>query len=173
MPGKYPLRESWTLWYDSAGFHKTYAETRHPIEWKQNIKEVYTFDSLENFYRLYNNIEEPMGIWYKSSYHIFLKGVAPHCLDLNNQDGITIHYLIEPSADLDEAWLQTILTIISGKYDNINGISIQKCKNYYELIIWMRTRDDSYMSDFKKIYDDFKLNIKYIYTLTLEEKFTE
>lgn len=176
------LEREWTLWFDSPHLHKTYKEVIDLFAWKQNLEEVSTFSTIGNFWGTYNNTLGPDEIWYKSAYYLFTSNTAPHCLDLNNQDGVTIHFSISSenmsSESINSAWLYTILSFLGGsiKYAKyVNGISIKKHKNYYELVLWLSVNDDVisnfYIETFNELYKKKELEILGSYKLTLDDKF--
>ena len=78
--GEHKLHSSWTLWYD-------YPTPKSSGNWEDNLKKVFTFDSVENFWRMVHNLvpvsELPLG----SNYHLFRVGFAKD-LDRLGSDGL-------------------------------------------------------------------------------------
>ena len=83
--GEHILQTEWSLWYqDPTTMSTTYGD---------NIKEIYSFQSVENFWRLYNNIIKATELKPSSSYYLFRKGILPQWEDIQNQQGGRwIHY---------------------------------------------------------------------------------
>jgi hypothetical protein len=172
------LQRDWTLWFDAPNLHTTYEATINPLAWKQNINKVYTFNNIANFWRLYSNIINPEEMWYRSAYYLFVDNTDPHCLDLNNQNGITLHFILSNESDITTAWLHTMLTLISESMEYIeyaNGISLKKHKNFHELTLWLKINDDELTefltTQFTKLYEKNEIKVTNTYTLTLAQKF--
>lgn len=177
------LKREWSLWFDSPEFHTSYNETIYPLSWKQNIKKIYTIDTIQNFWGVYNNIIDVENLHYKSAYYLFVNNTEPHCLDLNNQNGITIHFVINSSTtlnsstNLNTAWLYTILSFVGEniKYSKyLNGVSIKKHKHYCEIVLWLKTNDEKintyFVDHFAHLYKDKEVDLQNTYKLTFEEQ---
>ncbi len=180
------LKRAWTLWFDSPEMHNYYAETIDPRSWKQNIDNVCTFDTIENFWRLYNNIVGPNELGYRNAYYIFEKGTAPHCLDLNNQNGVTLHYALPLNNKVEDAWLLTIMLMFKEKINHrkgkqliltnyLNGASLKRHKDCFELTLWLRVDckklNDILIAYLGKVYADRGISPINHYILTLSDKF--
>lgn len=63
---KHPLQHSWTLWYLESDRTKKWEET-------QNI--VTTFDTVEDFWSLFNHIKQPAEIKVGNDYSLFKAGI--------------------------------------------------------------------------------------------------
>ncbi|POM79562.1 Eukaryotic initiation factor 4E, partial [Phytophthora palmivora] len=78
---KHPLQNRWVLWYDNP-------KKRHSTEsWEENLKNVYTFSTVEDFWCLYNNILAPTKLSIGSNYHLFKEGIRPMWEDPINAKG--------------------------------------------------------------------------------------
>jgi len=162
-----PLHRKWTLWFDALSYHKNYEHYTNPLYWKRNIKEIYTFNTVYDFIRLFNNLITPDKIWHKSSYHFFIYGVSPHYLDLNNLNGVSIRYVFNKDTNITDAWYYTLISIIGENCINsniINGTSIVKYRNYFTIIIWLRIDVPKYVKNtaiyFYHMYKKYNFNIK-------------
>jgi len=67
---KHPLKTPWTLYYE---YHLTNNNRPPTQSWGDNIKPVYTFDTVEDFWRLYNNITPPSRLQMGCSYNLSRK----------------------------------------------------------------------------------------------------
>lgn len=176
------LHRKWTLWFDDINLHKSFEDATNYIKWKNNIDQVCTFNSIQDFWKLYNNVLELDELSLKNAYYLFMDGIKPYKYDLNNLDGIKLVFTIyrtpenlNNSNNINDIWLHCILHIIGEniKYSNyINGLSIKKNTCYYELSIWIKKYDEkSYYSLYDLFYDlvskyyevdqGFSLNIVY------------
>jgi translation initiation factor 4E len=111
---KHPLMNTWTLW-----FTKTPSATGPKEHWADLLKEVITFDSVEEFWgycfhiqlmRIFNNIAKTSEIPLKSDYALFKKGVRPEWEDAANKEGGKWSYQFKRNAGIDELWLYTVFT---------------------------------------------------------------
>ena len=78
---KHPLQYRWVLWFDNPKLKK-------PDEsWEENLKRIHTFDTVEDFWCLFNNIVAPTKLTMNSNFHIFKDGVLPMWEDETNKKG--------------------------------------------------------------------------------------
>lgn len=63
---KHPLHHAWTLWYLEADRSKSWEEM-------QNI--VTTFETVEDFWSLFNHIKQPSEIKMGNDYSLFKEGI--------------------------------------------------------------------------------------------------
>jgi len=142
---RHPLQNRWTMWYDtpvgSKGRRRVYEK------WSSNIKKVMEFDTVEDFWCLYNNLTTPDNLGQGCNYHLFKEDIKPEWEDPRNADGGKWVHLFHPrdSAALNEAWLDTLLAMIGDAFtdsDDVCGavISIRKAAN--RLALWTKTAAD-------------------------------
>ncbi|KAJ4307348.1 eukaryotic translation initiation factor 4E [Collariella sp. IMI 366227] len=67
---KHPLLNRWTLWFTKPASGKG-------DNWNDLLKEVITFESVEEFWGVYNNIAHVSELALKADYHLFKEGVRP------------------------------------------------------------------------------------------------
>lgn len=122
---KHPLMNTWTLW-----FTKTPSATGPKEHWADLLKEVITFDSVEEFWgyisadrmfclfdRIFNNIAKTSEIPLKSDYALFKKGVRPEWEDAANKEGGKWSYQFKRNAGIDELWLYTVPSVLNSTND--------------------------------------------------------
>lgn len=63
---KHPLQNTWTLWY---------LENDRTKSWEDMLNEITSFDTVEDFWSLYNHIKPPSEIKLGSDYSLFKKGI--------------------------------------------------------------------------------------------------
>ncbi|KAJ9534998.1 hypothetical protein QJQ45_029642 [Haematococcus lacustris] len=78
---KHPLEQSWTLWFDNPTAKQTINK------FGQTLKEVYTFDTVEDFWCLYNNIKTPGQLQPSATFMLFKQGIHPKWEDPKNEHG--------------------------------------------------------------------------------------
>uniref|UniRef100_A0A2Y9D418 eIF-4F 25 kDa subunit n=1 Tax=Pediculus humanus subsp. corporis TaxID=121224 RepID=A0A2Y9D418_PEDHC len=109
---KHPLQNTWTLWYYELDKSKS---------WGDNQREIFSFDTIEDFWSLYNNIKRPSELKVGCDYSLFKKGIKPMWEDsANNQGGRWLISLEKKqrTSDLDKYWLETILCMIGEAFDS-------------------------------------------------------
>ncbi|GAB1603093.1 eukaryotic translation initiation factor 4E-like [Argonauta hians] len=113
---KHPLQFKWALW-----FYKN-DKTKN---WVSNLKLVTTFDTVEDFWSLYNHVQRASKIPYGCDYSMFKDGIQPMWEDKQNQRGgrwvINLNRQQRPS-ELDHLWQETLLCLIGEAFDEMSFI---------------------------------------------------
>jgi translation initiation factor 4E len=138
----HPLHNQWTLWYNNPAKK---GKDQKP-DW--SVKKIIDFETVEDFWRLYNNIAKPSDLGTGSNYHLFKTGTAPEWEDLNNKQGgkwvINLPRKRAPPGEVevvDEAWQWTLLALIGEFFedsDEINGVVISPRKGTNRLSLWTK-----------------------------------
>jgi translation initiation factor 4E len=135
---KHPLQNRWVLWYDNPG-KKTNQDS-----WADNLKKIVTFDTVEDFWRVYNNIQPASVLSSGSNYHLFKDGIEPKWEDPINQHGgkwvISIPTKNRNEA-LDKLWLWMMLGCIGESLEDGNevcGVVVSIRKAQDRLAVWTR-----------------------------------
>ncbi|KAI9831809.1 MAG: hypothetical protein M1819_004706 [Sarea resinae] len=137
---KHPLMHEWTLWF-------TKPPSGKGDNWNELLKEVVTFDSVEEFWGIYNNITPTSELALKSDYHLFKKGVRPEWEDPQNKHGGKWAYQFKEkrSVPIDDLWLHVMLAAIGETLENsdddgeVMGVVVNVRKGFYRLGLWTRT----------------------------------
>jgi len=136
---KHPLLHKWTLWF-------TKPPTGKGDNWSELLKEVISFDSVEEFWGIYNNITPTSELAQKSDYHLFKAGVKPEWEDVQNKHGGKWAYQFKNkgAVDIDDLWLQVMLAAIGetleGEGDGeVMGVVVNVRKGFYRIGLWTRT----------------------------------
>uniref|UniRef100_T1PBP2 eIF-4F 25 kDa subunit n=1 Tax=Musca domestica TaxID=7370 RepID=T1PBP2_MUSDO len=129
---KHPLQNTWTLWY---------LENDRSKSWEDMQNEITSFDTVEDFWSLYNHIKPPSDIKIGSDYSLFKKGIRPMWEDAANKQGgrwvITLNR--SPKAELDNLWLDVILCLIGEAFDHsdqICGAVVNIRQKAHKISIW-------------------------------------
>jgi len=138
---KHPLRTGWTLWYDAQLFNG-----KKPAQWGENMKEVYSFSTVEDFWRMYNNLALASQIQQGCSFNLFKKGIEPKWEDPKNEKGGKWTIMIPKSKPLDTLWLWLMLACIGEVLedegdDQICGCVVNIRKGQDKLGLWTRDED--------------------------------
>eukprot|EP00854_Cymbomonas_tetramitiformis_P020693 gene20693-24799_t len=116
---KHPLENNWVLWFDNP------TGRQKQSTWGQTLRSVYTFDTVEDFWCLHNNIVAPSRLVVGSDFSMFKQGIEPKWEDAANSTGGKWTFMIPKSASktmLDTYWLNTLLALIGEQYDDTDDI---------------------------------------------------
>lgn len=106
---KHPLHNTWTLWY---------YENDRKKSWEENQREITSFDTVEDFWSLYNHIKMASELNIGCDYSLFKKGVRPMWEDAaNKQGGRWLLNVDKKTNDLDRYWLEVLLCMVGEAFD--------------------------------------------------------
>ena len=139
---KHPLQNAWVLWFDNP------VKRLGAKDWSSNLKKVATFDMVEDFWGVLNNVRPPSRLNPGSNYHLFKSGIEPMWEHTANQAGGKWTYNI-PKKDgkklIDDMWLYTILAMIGENFDcgsELCGAVISLRKAGDRVAVWTRSAND-------------------------------
>lgn len=132
---EHPLLREWVMWYDNPGGRSAWNMDR--------FKKIHEFCTVENFWRMFNNVVPPSHISNGSNYHMFLQGVKPMWEDeANCRGGKWIVIFPKGKKDLlDEYWTSVLLSIIGESLDGVEEVSgcvASVRKNQSKIAVWTR-----------------------------------
>jgi translation initiation factor 4E len=137
---KHPLQNRWTWWYDNPG------KKTSQSSWGDHLKRIMTIDTVEDFWRLYNNIVKPSQLVAGSDYHLFKESIEPKWEDpANLKGGKWIVNIPNKNGreNLDKLWLWLVLACIGESFnDNENNevcgcvVSVRKAQD--RIALWTR-----------------------------------
>ncbi|KAI5474426.1 cap binding protein [Pseudohyphozyma bogoriensis] len=179
---KHPLYARWQLWFDSA------SKQDKAKSWDEALVKVIAFDSVEEFWGLYNNIVPPSLIHPNSNYYLFKEGVKPAWEDPANAQGGKWSVQLprgKYSEQIDNYWLYTMLAAIGETFetpfsatpspssaaplpstfsDEVTGVIVSARKAFYRINIWTRSSTPADKAKLENIGRHFKYGV-----LTFEE----
>ncbi|KAF2756252.1 eukaryotic translation initiation factor 4E [Pseudovirgaria hyperparasitica] len=136
---KHPLMNQWTLWF-------TKPPSGKGDNWNDLLKEVISFDSVEEFWGIYNNITPTSELALKSDYHLFKKGVRPEWEDAQNKHGgkWAFQFKEKKMVNIDGLWLHVMLAAIGETLEDeddgeVMGVVVNVRKGFYRIGLWTRT----------------------------------
>lgn len=137
---KHPLAHSWTLWFTKPPSGKQ--------DWNELLKEVITFNSVEEFWGIYNNITPASELAQKSDYHLFKQGVRPEWEDVQNKHGGRWAYTFKERKANDDIWLHILLAAIGEQLEDdgdneVMGVVVNIRKAFYRIGLWTRSAGKS------------------------------
>lgn len=143
----HPLSEKWKLWYDCPNKKIT------NNNWIENIKEIGTLSSLEDFWGIYNNIIKTSSLSYGSNYYLFKDGIKPMWEDPSNKNGgkWSIQFKKNINIDLDNIWLIIMLHSLGNIFcddtnnynTEITGLIINIRKYQDKINIWLQNKNNT------------------------------
>ncbi|XP_018090583.1 eukaryotic translation initiation factor 4E isoform X3 [Xenopus laevis] len=108
---KHPLQNRWALWFFKNDKSKT---------WQANLRLISKFDTVEDFWALYNHIQLSSNLMSGCDYSLFKDGIEPMWEDEKNKRGgrwlITLNKQ-QRRNDLDRFWLETLMCLIGESFD--------------------------------------------------------
>jgi len=114
--------------------------------WRENLKKVHTFSTIEEFSSLFNSILKPSSIDLskKPNYMYFKEGYEPIREEPYHENGgylqFTLHHQSKPHADCDSCWQNVLVKTLGGDfpaYDDICGIVLQMRPTYCRICVWI------------------------------------
>jgi len=140
---KHPLQNKWSMWWDKKD-RKSTQDT-----WGDNLNKLVDFDTVEDFWRLYNNIVPASALSFGSNYHLFKYGVEPKWEDKANEKGgkWVINFTAKGArGKVDDCWLNTVLACIGESFgeaeNDICGAVISIRRGQDRLALWTRNATD-------------------------------
>ncbi|KAJ3332365.1 hypothetical protein HDU76_000466 [Blyttiomyces sp. JEL0837] len=136
---KHPLQNKWTLWYDAQQKKATQAN------WHDNLKNLITVDTVEDFRGVYNNVLKASQLAAGSNYHLFKHGVQPMWEDPENANGgkwVAQIPKAKKQKDLDTLWLNTVLICIGEGFEHseeICGAVVSVRRHADRISLWTKT----------------------------------
>merc|ERR1711934_1182559 len=123
------------------------------------FKKIHSFGTVENFWRMYNNVVPPSRISNGSNYHMFVEGVTPMWEDeANKRGGKWIVIFPKAKKDLlDEYWTTVLLAIIGESLDGVEEVSgcvASVRKSQGKIAVW--TRDYTKKAEILRIGEHMK-----------------
>eukprot|EP00252_Welwitschia_mirabilis_P016258 TRINITY_DN35859_c0_g1_i1.p1 TRINITY_DN35859_c0_g1~~TRINITY_DN35859_c0_g1_i1.p1 ORF type:complete len:202 (+),score=43.80 TRINITY_DN35859_c0_g1_i1:155-760(+) len=135
----HPLENAWTFWFDNPSNKPKVAGAA----WGSSIRKVFTFNTVEEFWSLYNNLFVPSKLPTGADFHLFKDGIEPKWEDpacahggkwsLTNARG---------KAVLDQLWLNTLLAMIGEQFvegDEICGVVVSVRARQEKIALWTRS----------------------------------
>lgn len=132
---KHPLQSQWQLWYFRPEKGKA---------WEDNLLDVTHFDTVEDFWALYNHIELASNLNSGSDYSIFKYGIRPMWEDVRNKSGgrwlFTFNKKSISPRIIDESWLEVLLCLIGEAFgedsDQVCGAVINIRPKMDKISVW-------------------------------------
>ncbi|KAL9262042.1 Eukaryotic translation initiation factor 4E-1-like protein [Drosera capensis] len=131
---RHPLENSWTFWFDNPSTRSK------QTAWGSNIRPIYTFGTVEEFWSLYNNIHHPSKLTVGADFYCFKHNIEPKWEDpiCANGGKWTVASL---RGKLDTPWLYTLLAMIGEQFDHgdeICGAVVNVRSRQEKIALWTK-----------------------------------
>ncbi|MBN3288034.1 IF4EA factor, partial [Polyodon spathula] len=127
---KHPLQNRWALWFFKNDKSKT---------WQANLRLISKFDTVEDFWALYNHIQLSSNLMSGCDYSLFKDGIEPMWEDERNKQGgrwlITLTKQ-QRRSDLDRFWLETVGEAFDDHSDDVCGAVVNIRTKGDKIAIW-------------------------------------
>ncbi|XP_024083753.1 eukaryotic translation initiation factor 4E-like isoform X1 [Cimex lectularius] len=136
---KHPLQNSWSLWYYDNDRKKS---------WLENLKEITSFATVEDFWSIYNHIKPASELKISNDYYLFKTGISPTWEDKANEHGGRWVMSIDKKQrdyELDSIWLEVMLCLIGESFeehtDEICGATVNIRAKVDRISVWTAHSD--------------------------------
>ncbi|KAG8091894.1 hypothetical protein GUJ93_ZPchr0012g19813 [Zizania palustris] len=130
------LQRQWAFWFDIQSKPKPGAA------WGSSLRKAYTFDTVEDFWCMYDQIFRPSKLTVNADFHLFKAGVEPKWEDPECANGGKWTVPCSRKANLETMWLETLMALIGEQFDEsdeICGIVASVRQRGDKLALWTRT----------------------------------
>ncbi|XP_042030961.1 eukaryotic translation initiation factor-like [Salvia splendens] len=134
---QHKLERKWTFWFDNQSKPK-----QGGAAWGSSLRKGYTFDTVEEFWCLYDQIFRPSKFPANADFHLFKAGVEPKWEDPECANGGKWTVTSNKKTDLDSMWLSTLMALIGEQFDDadeICGVVASVRQKQDKLSLWTKT----------------------------------
>lgn len=154
---KHPLQYEWTLWICKLNITK---------KWEDCLEEIGSFNTIEDFWSLYNYIPKVTLLPWMTDYYLFKTGIRPTWEDNINKDGGKWVVLVDNARRnelLDLCWLELSMAMVGEQFEDVNdhicGTVVNSRQKGDKISLWTKDAENDLVN--LKIGEVFKrkLNI--------------
>ncbi|XP_003123705.1 eukaryotic translation initiation factor 4E type 1B isoform X2 [Sus scrofa] len=136
----HPLLNRWALWF---------FKNDHSRAWQDNLQLVTKFDTVEDFWAMYSNIQLASKLSCGCDYALFKDGIEPMWEDSRNKRGG--RWLVslakqQRHSELDHLWLETLLCLIGESFEehsqDVCGAVINIRTKRDKIAVWTREAEN-------------------------------
>ncbi|PIA36270.1 hypothetical protein AQUCO_03400283v1 [Aquilegia coerulea] len=109
------LARKWTFWFDNQ------SKPKQGAAWGTSLRKIYTFDTVEDFWCLYDQIFRPSKLVANTDFHMFKAGIEPKWEDPECANGGKWS-VTSSRKGLDTMWLETLMALIGENFDESDEI---------------------------------------------------
>ncbi|XP_012828606.1 PREDICTED: eukaryotic translation initiation factor isoform 4E-2-like [Erythranthe guttata] len=130
------LERKWSFWFDNQ------SKPKQGATWGASLRKVYTFDTVEEFWCLYDQIFRPSKFTGNADFHLFRAGVEPKWEDPECANGGKWTVNSNRKADMDNMWLETLMALIGEQFDEgdeLCGVVASVRQRQDKVSLWTKT----------------------------------
>ncbi|CAN4120661.1 unnamed protein product [Withania somnifera] len=130
------LERKWTFWFDNQPMPKQGAA------WGSSLRKAYTFETVEEFWSLYDQIFKPSKVTVPVDFHLFKAGIEPKWEDPECANGGKWTVTSGRKANLETMWLETLMALVGEQFDDsedICGVVASVRRSQDKLSLWTKT----------------------------------
>ncbi|KAI5573107.1 hypothetical protein BDE02_10G057500 [Populus trichocarpa] len=136
-PLPHKLERKWTFWFDNQ------SKPNQGAAWGTSLRKIYSFDTVEEFWCLYEQIFKPSKLPGNADFHLFRAGIEPKWEDPVCATGGKWSVTSSGKANLDTMWLETLMALIGEQFDEADEIcgvvaSVRR-QRQDKLALWTKT----------------------------------
>lgn len=138
LPHQHKLQNRWSFFYNNP-------KANPMLSWEEKLQKIYTFETVEDFWALFNSVVGPSRLGLQADYYLFKDGVRPS-YEENPTGGVwTFNLEKNNKKKLEETWLHLVLGMIGETMEDGNDIlgavvSIKRGQD--RLSLWTKTAAD-------------------------------
>ncbi|KNA07163.1 hypothetical protein SOVF_174270 [Spinacia oleracea] len=128
------LERKWAFWFDTT-------KPKPGAAWGSTLKKAYAFDTVEEFWCLYDQIFKPGKLVANADFHLFKAGVEPKWEDPECAHGGKWTVSASRNTNLEAMWLETLMALIGEQFDEadeICGVVASARSRGDKLSLWTR-----------------------------------
>ena len=130
------------------------SNTTSDQDYQAQIKKLAQFDTLENFWAIFQYLKKPDDIKQPIEFQLFKEGIAPMWEDEKNKNGGKIALKLRKEYS-NLVWEELVFAFIGGYFakeikDEINGLVINCKKDFNTLQIWTKSFNEEVTSGIEK-----------------------
>ncbi|OVA02332.1 Translation Initiation factor eIF- 4e [Macleaya cordata] len=129
------LERKWTFWFDNQ------SKPKQGAAWGSSLRKGYTFDTVEDFWCLYDQIIKPSRLPGNADFHLFKDGIEPKWEDPECANGGKWSVSCSKRTNLDSMWLETLMALIGEQFDEsdeICGVVASVRQRQDKLALWTK-----------------------------------
>ncbi|KAL9401326.1 hypothetical protein Peur_005175 [Populus x canadensis] len=166
-PQPHKLERKWTFWFDN--------QSKQGAAWGTCLRKVYSFDTVEEFWCLYEQVFKPSKLPGNADFHLFKDGIEPKWEDPVCASGGKWSVTSSRKADLDTMWLETLMALIGEQFDEpdeICGVVASVRQRQDKLALWTKAaaNEAAQMSIGRKWKEIIDVNDKITYSFHDDSK---
>ncbi|XP_057956848.1 eukaryotic translation initiation factor [Malania oleifera] len=130
------LERKWSFWFDNQ------SKPKQGAAWGTSLRKVYSFDTVEEFWCLYDQIFRPSKLLANADFHLFKAGIEPKWEDPECANGGKWSLPSNRKTNLDTMWLETLMALIGEQFDEadeICGVVASVRQRQDKLALWTKT----------------------------------